>query len=75
MTPRVGSKVELRYRGNAYVLHVCCLGASAYRVEVDGARIDVGAEVLGRFERRLTMGGTTHRIVTIADGVDHLVEI
>lgn len=75
VTSKIGSKVELRYRGNPYTLNVYCLGTSSYRVEVEGARIDVEEEMLGCFERRLTLAGRTHRVVTVADGVDHLVEI
>ncbi|RMF76024.1 MAG: ATP-grasp domain-containing protein [Acidobacteria bacterium] len=75
VAPRVGRKAELRAGGQAYEVTVHNLGGNAYRVEVDGARIPVSLEPISDFERRMTLGGTTHRVVSVADGVVHLVEI
>ncbi len=71
----VGRAVELRHRGQSYGLRVFRLGPSDYRVEVDGGRIDAKLVPLSRFERWLTIGGRRHRVVSVVQGLHHLVEV
>ncbi len=71
----VGCEVELRNRGERYELRVFRVGPDAYRIDVEGARIDVGVERLGRFDRRLEIGDRRHRVLSQADGLDRIVEV
>ncbi len=71
----VGRTIELRHRGGAYQLAVARLGPDRYRVRVGGATLDVGFEALGRFERRLSLAGATHRVVLAVSPPDQLVEV
>jgi len=67
--------LQLRHRGHTYRLAVAQTGPSRYRVEVEGASLDVEVEPLRRFARRLTVGGRVLRIDSVTDGRDHLVEV
>ena len=40
-TPTSAARVDLRHRGAAYRFAVCQIAPGRYRVEVDGARIEV----------------------------------
>jgi acetyl/propionyl-CoA carboxylase alpha subunit/acetyl-CoA carboxylase carboxyltransferase component len=71
----IGRKVELRLGGNPYKLLVYCLGDGAWRVELDGARVDVHEEVIGTFDRRLTIGRKTYHSISVSDGLDHRIDI
>jgi acetyl/propionyl-CoA carboxylase alpha subunit/acetyl-CoA carboxylase carboxyltransferase component len=71
----IGRPVELRTDGNLYRLNVMRLAGRRYAIEVDGQSLSVNAEPLGEFERRLTCAGRIHRTVSVADGVNYLVEI
>ncbi len=78
--PRVGEAeghaTELRHRGATYGFTVRQIGASEYHVDAGaGVAFDVRVERAGRRERRLTVGERTYRILSIADGLDHLVEV
>ena len=66
--------VQLRHRGHTYRLAVAQTGPRRYRVEAEGARIDVEVEPLRPFARRLVVGGRALRIDSVTDGPDHLVE-
>ncbi len=66
---------ELAHRGQTYGLAVAQVGPSRYRIEVDGASVDVGVESLRRFQSRLSIGGRAFRITSVADGPEDLVEV
>lgn len=68
--------VELRHRGASYRFGVQRVGRHDYRVDAGGGVVlDVRVERLGRLERRLTTGGRGYRVLSVAEGVEHLVEI
>lgn len=74
---RVGAGIGMDFylHGHSYRFVVARLGAQRYRLLCDGQRIDVRAERLNRFERRLTYGGRRYRIVAVAYGPTHRVEV
>ncbi|MCU0256574.1 MAG: ATP-grasp domain-containing protein, partial [Vicinamibacterales bacterium] len=85
-TAEVGRQVELGYQGQSYRFFVRRLGHDRrYRVEVDGAGVDVSvARVSGSplRERRgggsewdLTCGGRTYRVQLAAQALGYLVEV
>ncbi|MDQ3632133.1 MAG: ATP-grasp domain-containing protein, partial [Actinomycetota bacterium] len=71
----IGRTVELRHRGEIYRLAVAQTGPRHYKIEADGASIDVEVEPLRPFARRLTIGGRALRVDCVTDGPDHLVEV
>jgi len=71
----VGHSAELRYEGNTYELDVRRVGPREYRVIVDGKRMDVLIDRRGRHQTWLTVNGARHRVVSVADGPTHLVEV
>jgi acetyl/propionyl-CoA carboxylase alpha subunit/acetyl-CoA carboxylase carboxyltransferase component len=71
----LGRKVELRARGVRYALRVCRVGLESYRVEVDGLRLSVRAERLGRLERVLHVGGRRFRVLSHEGAIERLIEI
>ena len=71
----LGRTVELRYRGQRYLLKICCLGPHQYRVEVDGQRIEARIHPLGKFEYWLTVFGRRFHIVSIVQGVSYRIEV
>ncbi|MCX6463213.1 MAG: ATP-grasp domain-containing protein [Pseudonocardiales bacterium] len=77
--PEVGHEtwhqVDVRFDGESYRLRVAQARGDRYRVELDGHAVDVDAERTGRFERRLTVGGTTYTVLTAPQGPDLLVEV
>jgi acetyl/propionyl-CoA carboxylase alpha subunit/acetyl-CoA carboxylase carboxyltransferase component len=75
VSPTVGRRVELAYRGNGYELAVCRLGPRQYAVVAEGRRVDLEVERLGRRERRLLVGGERHRVLAVVRELDMLVEI
>ena len=70
-----GRKVELRYRGEVYAVEVLRIGRRTYRLLVDGRRVELDVERLGRSERRVYLEGQSHRVITITHGVDTVVEV
>ena len=70
-----GRAVELRYRGHFYRFRVFRHNSQHYRVEADGARIDVGIDRIGSFEQWITVAGTRLRVVAVVSGLTHLVEV
>ncbi|WP_308283234.1 ATP-binding protein [Pseudonocardia nigra] len=77
--PEVGHEtwhqVDVRAAGQSYRLRVAQARGSRYRVEVDGRAIDVDAERIGRFERKLTAGGETFTVLSVPQGSDYLIEV
>ncbi len=73
--PEVGHSVELTYGGQRYELVVFKLAPATYRVRVDTLSIEVHFDPLGDFGGFLTVGGTRYRVLAVADGSTHLVEV
>ncbi|MBK7721950.1 MAG: hypothetical protein IPI32_06945 [Austwickia sp.] len=71
----VGSRMLLSYAGQEYRVRVDRTGATTYRIGVGGDVIDIGVEKLNPFERRIVVGGHTHRVVAAAQGALFRVEI
>ncbi len=71
----IGRTAELRHRGQTYRLAVAQAGPRRYKVEADGASIDVEVEPLRRFARRLTTGGRAFGVDSVTHGPDHLMEV
>jgi len=71
----VSRTVELRYRGHSYTLVVYRLGPRQYRVESDGARIDVHVDRLGPFEYWLSSLGQRFHVVSIVQGHNYRIEV
>ena len=71
----VGRVVELSMNGHRHRLHVQRLGPGICRVELDGGRVDVEAERLGIFERRVKCQGEVYRALCVDQGGSYLVEV
>jgi acetyl/propionyl-CoA carboxylase alpha subunit/acetyl-CoA carboxylase carboxyltransferase component len=71
----VGRSIELKYAGQTYKLETRRVGPTEYRVYADGRRIDVSVDRQGEFEAWLTTDGQRHRVVSVVDGVHHLLEV
>ncbi len=71
----VGHAVHLRASGFDYHFEVRCLGPSLYRVMGAGREVDLRAERAGRFDRRVSLGGRTYRVLSVVHGVRHLIEV
>ena len=71
----VGHGVELRCAGQSYALQVYRLGAGQYRVCTDDGCVDVRLDRQGPFEGWITCAGGRHRVVSVVDGLRHLVEV
>ena len=71
----IGRTVDLRHRGQTYRLAIAQTGPRRYKVEADGATVDVRVEPLGRFARRLAIGGRAFTVDAVIDGADHLLEV
>ncbi len=67
--------VEVRHRGQAYRIAVSQLSPDRYRTEVDGVAVECEVERLSPHERRITIGGVTHRTLISRQGADLLVEV
>ncbi|MGD0685229.1 MAG: carboxyl transferase domain-containing protein [Streptosporangiaceae bacterium] len=77
--PEVGyqtwHQVDVRAGGGAYRLRVSRSGPAGYRVELDGREVDADVERYGRFDRRLTVGGQSFAVLSVAQGPDYLIEV
>ncbi len=72
----LGQTVELSHAGHRYRILVRCVGAHGwYRIECDGAVIDAVLERTGPLRSRLFLDGPPHRVVSLIDGSDHVVEV
>ncbi len=71
---RVGSLVQLSYRGHDYRLRVDRTGPRSYRVR-GNATVDVVVDRLGDFERRIICNGRKHRLVTVEQGADFRLDL
>ena len=66
---------DLGHRGRSYRMVVSQIGPDTYRVNADGQVVELSTRRLGAHERRLHVGGRTHRTVTSSQGEDLLVEV
>ncbi|HEY2204947.1 MAG TPA: carboxyl transferase domain-containing protein [Pseudonocardia sp.] len=77
--PEVGHEtwhqVDVRALGRSYRLRVARTRPARYRVVIDGQAVDVDVERVGRFERRLSVGGQRFDVLAVAQGPDYLVEV
>ena len=71
----IGRRIEFRYRGHPYALHVYQLGPTTYRVATTTSLVDVGVERLGDVERRVILPGRRHRVLSTLVGPVHTVEV
>jgi acetyl/propionyl-CoA carboxylase alpha subunit/acetyl-CoA carboxylase carboxyltransferase component len=71
----IGRTLDLRHRGQAYRLAAAQTGPRRYKIEADGASVDVQVEPLRRFARRLAIGERTFRVESVSDGADQLMEV
>lgn len=71
----IGHTFELRHRDHSYSITVCRVGLEEYRVEVDGAGIDVRLDRLGPFEYWLGAFGQRFHVVSVAHGMSYRIEL
>ncbi len=71
----VGRTVELGHQGQTYRLEVAQVGDARYRVELDGAALDVEVDRLGPLESRLRIDGERYAVVAVHGQTSHLVEV
>jgi acetyl/propionyl-CoA carboxylase alpha subunit/acetyl-CoA carboxylase carboxyltransferase component len=73
--PTEGRAFDLRYRGERYRLQVRQIGPGTFRVVAGSTAADVRVERLGAHERRLAWAGNRVRVLSLAEGRRHLVEV
>ena len=73
--PEMWHQVNVRAGGEAYQLRVSRSRPHRYHVELDGRSAEVDVERSGRFELRLSVGGETFDVLSVAQGPDYLVEV
>ena len=71
----IGRTFDLTYRERPYRLAVAQTGPCHYKIEADGATVEVQVEPLRRFARRLAIAGGAFTVESVTDGVDHLIEV
>ncbi len=71
----LGSAIELRHAGHLYRACTWRLGPTRWRVELDGTRVELDLEPLGRYEHLLQIGDRRYRLVTTDQGGDLLVTV
>jgi acetyl/propionyl-CoA carboxylase alpha subunit/acetyl-CoA carboxylase carboxyltransferase component len=72
----LGRTVELRRQGEGYRFDVFQTGADRFRVEIDGHQVHVERQQLGpRAGARLSFGDRTHQVLSVVQGITHLVEV
>ncbi len=71
----VGHTIELRHRGERYSLLVGRLSPEEWRIAVDGRRVEVSVEDVGRAGLRMRCGDRSYRVLTASHGANHYVEV
>ena len=71
----VGRAVALSLDGQRYALRVRRLGPQRYRVESEGARLDVGLQRHGVYQARLRLGARCHRVLAVPHGDAYQIEV
>lgn len=67
--------VDCRLGGGKYRLAVQRVSPNTYRLEVEGKVLSMSLEPLSDYESRVTVGGQSHRVVSVTQGQDHLIEV
>lgn len=67
--------VDCRLRGEKYRLTVQRVSPNRYRFEIEGKVLTFSLYPISKFESRVTVGEQSHRVVSITQGQDHLIEI
>ncbi len=70
-----GRPVELRYRGHSYKFTVYRTSVNHYQLDIDGSRVQADVDRSGRFERWITTSGRRLRVVSMVNGLNHVVEV
>ena len=73
--PEMGHRVEFRHLGRQYTMAVGRFGRGSYWVEQSSQRVLIEVEHLDEHQRRIDIGGQTHRVITSSQGLDLLVEV
>jgi acetyl/propionyl-CoA carboxylase alpha subunit len=73
--PGFGHRVELRAAGVPYRADVARVGPHRFAVTIDASTVIADAEEVGPYLSRLSVGGVDHRVSTVLDGSDALVEV
>ncbi len=73
--PGTDITTDFHYLNHSYNFTVVRLGPQQYRVNGGGKRIDVRVERIGAFERRITCYGQRHRVLSISNGLNQVVEV
>ncbi len=68
-------QTDVTAAGQSYRLRVARTRSGRYRVDLDGTTVDVDVERSGRFERRLTVGGESYTVLSVAQESDYVVEV
>jgi len=71
----LGHDVHLHCGGLDYDFRVHRLGPSLYRVAGAGREVDLRVERSGRFDRRVSLGNRTYRVLSVVRGATHLIEV
>jgi acetyl/propionyl-CoA carboxylase alpha subunit/acetyl-CoA carboxylase carboxyltransferase component len=71
----IGRRIEFRYRSHPYALHVYQIGPATYRVATGTGLVDVDVDRLGEVERRVTVCGRRHRVLSALVGPIHAIEV
>ncbi|MBK8866683.1 MAG: hypothetical protein IPN45_00985 [Actinomycetales bacterium] len=71
---RVGTKVQLHYRGHDYRLRVDRTGPRTYRIQGSSV-IECTVDRISEFERRIVCNGRKHRVLAVEQGADFRLEI
>ncbi len=67
--------IDFRVLSQRYQVSVVQVSPDHYSIELDGDRVDVGHERLRAPASRLRVGDRSHRVTSVIDGADHLIEI
>ncbi len=67
--------VDCRLRGEKYRLAVQRISPGRYRFEVEGKVLAISIDTVSDYESRVTVGDRSHRVVSVTQGKDHLVEV
>ncbi len=67
--------VDCRLHGEKYRLTVQRVSPNRYRLEVEGKVLVITIDPVNKFESLVRVGDRSHRVVSVTQGQDHLVEV
>ncbi|HIJ82470.1 MAG TPA: hypothetical protein HPP76_12255, partial [Desulfuromonadales bacterium] len=67
--------VDCRLRGEKYRLAVQRVSPGRYRFEVEGKVLTIAIDTVSECESRVTVGDRSHRVVSVTQGKDQLIEV